>query len=337
MTVPSLLEIRNLSVTYPAGRRAAPIVACRSVDLDIGPGETVGLVGESGSGKTTLGAAVLGLVDVAEGTICFAGADITRARGAQRRALSEHIQVVFQDPGGSLNPARTVGQALREPLEVHRRCPPPEMRARVAATLGRVGLSDATADRYPAELSGGQRQRVAIARALMLEPELIICDEAVSALDLSIQAQVLNLLSALQAELGMSYLFVSHDMSVVQHMADRVVVLYRGRVVETGTAPAVYAAPEHPYTQALLAATPSPDPARQRERHTQDRGTLSRGADEAPTGDGCPFIARCPFAQTRCREPVPRVASATGTVACHRHDELISPPTSDRAGVPHAT
>jgi peptide/nickel transport system ATP-binding protein len=337
MSVPSLLEVRDLSVTYPAGRRAAPTVACRSVDLDIGPGETVGLVGESGSGKTTLGAAVLGLVDVAEGTIRFAGADITHASGARRRALSEHIQVVFQDPGGSLNPARTVGQALREPLEVHRRCPPSEMRSRVVATLERVGLPEAMADRHPAALSGGQRQRVAIARALMLEPELIICDEAVSALDLSIQAQVLNLLSALQAELGVSYLFISHDMSVVQHMADRVVVLYRGRVVETGRAPAVYAAPEHPYTQALLAATPSPDPARQRERRRQDRGGLPQGAGSAPAGDGCPFIARCPFAQERCHRPVPRVASATGTVACHRHDELISPPTSDRAGVRHGT
>jgi ABC-type glutathione transport system ATPase component len=261
-----LLDIRDLTVRYRQGRRRPPLLACDAVSLDVARAETVALVGESGSGKSTLAGAVLGIVPVAEGSIRLLEADVTHATGARRRALAEHVQVVFQDPLGSLNPRRTIGQALLEPLQVHRRLPRARAQARVRDMLERVRLPRAAVDRYPRQLSGGQRQRVAIARALMLEPELVICDEAVSALDLSVQAQVLNLLVELQRELGTAYLFISHDMAVVRHVAQRVVVLRQGRVVEAGLAEQVCAAPRAPYTRALLDATPIPDPVAQRAR-----------------------------------------------------------------------
>jgi ABC-type glutathione transport system ATPase component len=219
------LDVRDLTVDYPASRSAARYHAVDGVSLSIAPGETLGLVGESGSGKSTICLSILGLVPVTAGTITFGGQDITRASRAQRRAISKDLQVVFQDPYSSLNPARTVGQALSEPLEVHESLSAAQRRTRVAQMLERVGLPADSAKRYPAGFSGGQRQRIAIARALMLSPRLVICDEPVSALDLSVQAQILNLLADLQRDLSVAYLFVSHDQAVVRYMASRITTL----------------------------------------------------------------------------------------------------------------
>jgi ABC-type glutathione transport system ATPase component len=268
-----LLEIRGLRVDYGRGRRRT--TAVDGVDLDIAPGETLALVGESGSGKTTIGNAVLGVVPVAAGTIRFDGEDIAHATPRRRRELTREIQVVFQDPYGSLNSMRTIRQTLVEPLIAHRRAGAASARTQVEAALHSVGLDPHAADRYPGEFSGGQRQRIAVARALMLRPRLIVCDEPTSSLDLSVQAQVLNLLSGMQRELGIGYLFITHDLALIRHVAHRVAVLLRGRVVESGPVERVIDAPEHPYTRSLLAAAPVPDPVAQRERR------LARAA--APT------------------------------------------------------
>jgi ABC-type glutathione transport system ATPase component len=268
MTGDRLLTVHDLTVEYRSGRRAKHVRALDSVSLSIGAGETLGLVGESGSGKSTLARAILGLAPVRSGTIEYDGRDITRATRSERRALSADVQVVFQDPYSSLNPARTVRQTLAEPLGVHERLSRREVSERVREMLVRVGLAADAADRYPRHFSGGQRQRIAIARALMLSPRLIVCDEAVSALDLSVQAQILNLLLELQEELSLSYLFISHDLSVVRHLSHRIVVLYLGEVVESGPTNVVCGRPTHPYTRALLASAPVPDPAPQRARRT---------------------------------------------------------------------
>jgi peptide/nickel transport system ATP-binding protein len=257
----SLLEVSALTVRY---RRT--VTALREVTLTVAPGETVALVGESGSGKSTLGNAILGLVPAAAGSIRFDGTDITGFGARQRRQLTKDIQAVFQDPYGSLNPVRPVGQALAEPLLAHAKLSRATTKARVGAALERVGLSADAAARYPAQFSGGQRQRIAIARALMLSPRLIVCDEPLSALDLSVQAQVLNLLKAVQRESGVGYLFITHDLAIVPHIAHRVVVLYQGRVVETGAVGQVCDHPSDPYTRRLIAAAPVPDPALQRAR-----------------------------------------------------------------------
>jgi len=270
-----LLDVDGVTVEYPRGRRTPPLRAIDGVSLTVHPRETVGLVGESGSGKSTLGRAILGLVAVRSGRITFDGHDITHARARDRRRLSTDLQVVFQDPYSSLNSARTVADTLAEPLRVHERLSRAEVRGRVHAMLDRVGLFADAAGRYPRHFSGGQRQRIAIARALMLSPRLVICDEAVSALDLSIQAQILNLLLDLQEELGVSYLFISHDLAVVRHMSHRVVVLHDGKVVEAGTTEQVCDEPREPYTRALLASAPVPDPALQRARRESRRGTTS--------------------------------------------------------------
>ncbi|WP_242908101.1 ABC transporter ATP-binding protein [Actinomadura terrae] len=250
-----LLTIDNLTVRYPR-RRGGPVTALDRVSLTAGHGRTVGLVGESGSGKSTLGKAILGLVPVSDGTITFDGRDITGAGRRERRELSGQIQVVFQDPYGSLNPVRPIGRALGEPLRGRRGLDGRAVRARVLEALERVGLPAAAADRYPAEFSGGQRQRIAIARALVVRPRLIVCDEPVSALDLSLQAQILNLFNELKADLGVAYLFISHDLGVVRYLADDLVVLYRGSVVESGATASVYADPRAGYTRRLIAAIP---------------------------------------------------------------------------------
>ena len=234
--------------------------AVDDVAFAIGPRETVGLVGESGSGKTSIANAVLGFAPVSAGSIAFDGEDIVGASRDRRRRLSASLQVVFQNPYSSLNPARTIGKTLSETLRPHGTPSKPEVSERVASILERVGLDPAAADRYPDQFSGGQRQRIAIARALIVRPRLVICDEPVSSLDLSVQAQVLNLLRSLQDELGLSYLFISHDLAVVRHIATRVVVLYRGRIMEAGPAAIVYDHPAHPYTRALLQAAPVPEP-----------------------------------------------------------------------------
>jgi peptide/nickel transport system ATP-binding protein len=244
------------------------------VDLDVQRGETVGLVGESGSGKTTLGRAILGLVPVSSGRIRFEGRDIHTLRRRERRRLAPEIQVVFQDPYSSLNPALTVEDILREPLEAQQ-VPGSEARARVRALLDQVGLPADAGRRYPREFSGGQRQRIAIARALALRPKLIVCDEPVSALDLSTQARVLDLLIEIQDTTGVAYVFISHDLAVVRHVSHRVAVMYRGEIVESGDCDQVTARPEHGYTRRLLGAAPVADPVRQRERREQRAAALA--------------------------------------------------------------
>jgi oligopeptide/dipeptide ABC transporter ATP-binding protein len=305
-----------------------PLRAVDSVGFAIGTGETVGLVGESGSGKSTIGRAVLGLTSATSGTIRLDGHDITDASREERRLLSSTIQTVFQDPFGSLNPARTVGQTLAETLRPHGITGRSQVAERVATMLERVGLPVDAAGGYPARFSGGQRQRIAIARSLMAHPRLVICDEPVSALDLSVQAQVLNLLASLQEEFGVGYLFISHDLTVVRHISHRIMVLYRGRIMESGDATAVYDRPAHPYTAALLASVPIPDPERQRERRALRRATLSTSDLSAPTpADGCPFAPRCPHAGPVCwsQRPVPERTPDGVLVACHRWQELQNP------------
>jgi ABC-type glutathione transport system ATPase component len=254
-----LLEVHDLGVDFPGpGRGGGVIHAVDQVSLHLGRGETLGLVGESGSGKSTIGNAILGLVAPTAGRVLLDGRDITHLPPRRRRELARRIQVVFQDPYGSLNPSRAVGHSLAEPLRCHRKLTRTQAAARVRDVLHQVGLSSDAASRYPAQLSGGQRQRIAIARALILEPDLIICDEPTSALDLSMQAQILNLLLSLQEDLGLAYLFISHDFDVIRHLSHRVAVLYRGRLLEHGPAAQLTETPSHPYTQALLAAVRSP-------------------------------------------------------------------------------
>lgn len=270
-----LLTIDDLVVEYPGkGFRAKPFRALKGVSLDILPGETVGLVGESGSGKTTLGRAALGLAPVTGGKITYDGRDISHLGRSARRALSSEIQVVFQDPYSSLNPSMTVEQILIEPLTVAG-VSASDAKKRVRDLLDQVGLPADARNRLPREFSGGQRQRVAIARALALQPRLIVCDEPVSALDLSTQARVLDLFIEIQNRTGVAYLFVTHDLAVVRHISHRVAVMYKGEIVETGDADRVTSAPEHPYTQRLFMAAPVPDPDRQEERRAARRALLS--------------------------------------------------------------
>jgi ABC-type glutathione transport system ATPase component len=258
-----LLDIKDVVVEYPLkGFRKQPFKALKGVSLDIRPGETVGLVGESGSGKTTLGRAVLGLAPVTGGSIKYRGQEISKATRAQRKELSHEIQVVFQDPYTSLNPSMTIEQILTEPLTV-RKVERQAANKRVAELLDQVRLPHGAAHRLPREFSGGQRQRVAIARALALDPKLIVCDEPVSALDLSTQARVMELFIEIQERTGVAYLFVSHDLAVVRHLSHRVAVMYHGEIVEWGDGEQVTGAPEHPYTQRLFMAAPIPDPDRQ--------------------------------------------------------------------------
>ena len=324
-----LLEVRDLVVKYKQpGHKSAPLRALGGVSLEINPGETLGLVGESGSGKSTLGRAILGLAPISEGTVAFDGRDITHASQKERRRLSRVLQVVFQDPYSSLNPARTIGQTLAEPLLVHEQLSRSQTAERVGAALRRVGLPADSATRYPSNFSGGQRQRIAIARALIITPRLVICDEPVSALDLSIQAQILNLLEDLQNELSLSYLFISHDMAVVRHATQRVVVLYQGRIMEEGPAHTVCDTPSHPYSQALLASVPVPDPALQRSRQALRVRVARDGVYEGPVLHGCPFAARCPHVIDECHTVTPPLAPAPNgnLVACIRSSEIAPVP-----------
>jgi peptide/nickel transport system ATP-binding protein len=261
-----VLKVENVDVTYGAkGFKKQGFKALHSVSIEIAQGETLGLVGESGSGKTTLGRAILGLAPVTAGKIEFLGRDITQATRAERRELSKDLQVVFQDPYTSLNPSLEVGQILAEPLEIQG-MDGARAKKRIAELLDQVGLPSDAISRLPREFSGGQRQRVAIARALALSPKLIVCDEPVSALDLTTQARILDLFLQIQRDTGVSYLFVSHDLDVVRHLSHRVAVMFKGEIVEQGPASQVTVTPEHPYTQRLLMASPVPDPDRQAER-----------------------------------------------------------------------
>jgi peptide/nickel transport system ATP-binding protein len=281
MTAP-LLDCRDVVVEYPIkGWRRAPFKALKGVSLDIRPGETVGLVGESGSGKTTLGRAVLGLAPVTGGEVMFDNSDIAHYGRSERRGLSKDIQVVFQDPYTSLNPSLTIEQILVEPLTVQN-VPKAEASQRVKELLDQVGLPSNAASRLPREFSGGQRQRIAIARALALRPRLIVCDEPVSALDLSTQARVLDLFKDIQDRTGVAYLFVSHDLAVVRHLSHRVAVMYRGEIVEWGDGNQVTSAPRHPYTQQLFLSAPIPDPVKQAARREALLELKERNLASAP-------------------------------------------------------
>jgi oligopeptide/dipeptide ABC transporter ATP-binding protein len=304
-------------------RRPHPAVhALNGIDLSIKRGETLGIVGESGSGKSTLARCIVRLIEPDEGTLRYDGVDIRALEGAERRAFNRRVQMVFQDPRGSLNPRMTVRQTLAEALSVHRMRPKAQIPARIAELLDLVRLPREAAGRYPHEFSGGQRQRIGIARALSVEPECLIADELVSALDVSVQAQVVNLLLELQQRLGLTVLFVAHDLRLVRHLSHRVAVMYLGGIVETGETEALFAAPRHPYTQALLAAAPDLDPAR-RHRVPAARGELPSPVD---LPSGCPFHPRCPHAFDRCRveAPLPR-PTETGTAACHLLDQAPMP------------
>ncbi len=321
-----LVDVRDLHVHFPIRRGVLARVTghVRAVDgvcLQVRRGETLGLVGESGCGKTSLGRAMLRLVEPTSGTVHFAGEDVTAlGRGALRR-LRRRMQIVFQDPYSSLNPRLTVGSALGEALSIHGLARGEAARERIAELLRLVGLSPDHAQRYPHEFSGGQRQRIGIARALAVEPEFILLDEPVSALDVSIQAQVVNLLQELQAKLGLTYLFVAHDLSIVEHISTRVAVMYLGRIVEVADRDTLYRDPRHPYTRALLSAVPAPDPERRRERIVLP-GDVPSPAAPPP---GCRFHPRCFVAQgdevkcTRCRaeDPVLREVAPGHWVACH--------------------
>ncbi len=318
MTAP-LLEIRGLSVSFRRGQAVTPAV--REVSFDVAAGETVGLVGESGSGKSTIARAVVGLAPIESGSVRFRGEDVGRLDFAGRRRLYRHVQLVFQDPYSSLNPARTIGRTLAEPLQAYGERDRAVVQARVRGMLDRVQLPPEAADRYPGELSGGQRQRVAIARSLMLSPQLVILDEPLSALDLSVQAQILNLLQELQAASGLSYLFISHDLEVVRYLCDRVVVMYRGQVMETGPAGRVSSQPAHPYTYMLHQASPVPDPRSQRQRRTPAARRTARPPGPPQPGAGqCSFAPRCPYATSRCwtERPVLRAVPGQGAAACHQ-------------------
>jgi oligopeptide/dipeptide ABC transporter ATP-binding protein len=309
---------RSLGAVLRGGAR--PVVrALNGVSLSIGRGETLAVVGESGCGKSTLARTLVRLIDADGGQIMFDGVDVLELRGEGLRRYNRRVQMVFQDPYGSLNPRMTVGEILAEALLVHRLVAPAGVGARVAELLALVRLPADAAVRLPHEFSGGQRQRIAIARALSVEPELLIADEVVSALDVSIQAQILNLLLDLQQRLGLAILFVSHDLRVVRHLAHRVAVMYLGRVVELGPADAVFAAPRHPYTRALLQAAPGmvpPDPSRPVVRGAPAlSGELPSPMAIPP---GCPFHPRCPIAQDVCRSEAPRVVVRDDHVAaCH--------------------
>jgi oligopeptide/dipeptide ABC transporter ATP-binding protein len=318
-----VLEVEGLTKHFPVERgilrrAVAWVRAVDGVDFAIAPGETLCLVGESGCGKSTVARLVLRLTEPTAGRIRLGGTDITRLSEGEMAPWRRRVQMVFQDPYASLNPRLRVGQIVGEPLENFEPCSAAERAARVGEILAKVGLRPEAANRYPFEFSGGQRQRIGIARALALRPDLIVADEPVSALDVSVQAQVLNLLMDLQEEFGLAFLFVSHDLAVVEHIGHRIAVMYLGHIVELGPKNEVLAAPKHPYTQALIAAAPVPDPRARRERLVLE-GDVPSPLNPPP---GCRFHTRCPFALPRCREEVPRFreVAAGHRAACHLLD-----------------
>ncbi|MFN3547111.1 MAG: ABC transporter ATP-binding protein [Mesorhizobium sp.] len=319
----TLLDVRRISkrFTVPRGMsgRPATVYAVDDVSFAIAPGETLGLVGESGCGKSTVGKMIVRLLEPNEGQILLDGADITHASHRAMRPMRRKVQMIFQDPNGSLDPRQRAGDIVEEPLIVHGLGNASERRARVADLFARVGLRPDQMASVPSKFSGGQRQRLAIARALALNPSLIVADEPVSALDVSIQAQVVNLMADIQKEFGLAYLFVAHDLGIVQHISDRVAVMYLGRIVEIGDTAAVYRQPSHPYTRTLMDAVPRPDPARRHSRAKVPRGEVPSPLDPPP---GCTFHPRCPLATNICRAERPalrRVASGA-EAACHHAD-----------------
>jgi len=321
MSTEPLVDVRAVSKHFVASARVfssqrAVVRAVDGIDLEILPVETVGIVGESGSGKSTLGRLLLRLLEPTSGTVCFEGRDLSSLRGAELRRLRRRMQIIFQDPYASLNPRMRIGRAIGEGLLVHGLAARSEIKDRVLALMQRVGLSADAYDRYPHEFSGGQRQRIGIARAIAVEPKFIVADEPVSALDVSIQAQIINLLLSLREEQGIAFAFISHDLRVVEHVSDRVAVMYLGRVVEIARASDLYATPLHPYTKALLSAVPRIG------RHAHDgKRVVLTGDVPSPIAPppGCPFHPRCPIAEARCKSEVPMLSekAAGHSAACH--------------------
>jgi oligopeptide transport system ATP-binding protein len=317
----ALLAVEDLAKHFPMrkgfffARHVGMVRAVDHVDFTVARGETLGLVGESGCGKSTIGRLILNLIAPTAGRIVFAGDDLATLAPEALRERRRDIQIVFQDPFASLNPRMRVRDIIAEPLEVYGVGDAASRAARVADLLRIVGLAPEYASRYPHEFSGGQRQRIGIARALALEPKFVVCDEAVSALDVSIQAQILNLMKDLQRDLGLTYLFISHNLAVVRHIATRVAVMYLGKIVELADTATLYAAPRHPYTQALLSAVPAPRAAQRRNR------VVLKGDVPSPLSppSGCRFHTRCPLAEPRCREQEPKLReiAAGQQVACH--------------------
>jgi oligopeptide transport system ATP-binding protein len=328
-----LVEVENLKVYFPIvggifRNKIGDVRAVDGVSFDVRKGETLGLVGESGCGKSTIGRAMIRLREATEGTVKFDGVNLTTLRPRELRKMRRRMQIIFQDPYGSLDPRMTVGSIISEPLETHNLARGEEKVARVAQLLELVGLDPRYVNRYPHEFSGGQRQRIGVARSLAVEPEFIVCDEPISALDVSIQAQVLNLLTDLRDRLNLTYLFIAHDLSVVRHISDRVAVMYLGKVVELGTPEEVYAAPGHPYTRALLSAVPIPDPAAERKR----RRVILTGDVPSPANppSGCRFHTRCWLYERlgkpeNCRtvDPELRVLVGEQRAACHYAEDSL--------------
>jgi len=319
---PPLIEVQDLCMHFPVkeGLFQRSKRFCRAVDgvsFSVGSGETIGLVGESGCGKSTLGKCIVRLLRPTSGRILFDGVDLSGLSPRRMKPHRRHLQMIFQDPVESLNSRHTVGEILAEPFAIHGIGDPAGRRQKVRALLDKVGLPASAADRYPFEFSGGQRQRIGIARAIALEPRAIVCDEPVSALDVSIQSQVLNLMLNLQREMGLSYLFIAHNLAVVKHVSDRIAIMYLGRIVEFADAEDIYRDPRHPYTRALISAIPEPDPKRRSKR------IVLKGDVPSPIHppSGCAFHTRCPFATERCRQETPHLRPAPDapahTVACH--------------------
>ncbi|MEN9316263.1 MAG: hypothetical protein RIS35_2656 [Pseudomonadota bacterium] len=329
MTADTVLSVRGLVKHFPVKRgvifskTVGEVRAVDNVSFDIARGETLALVGESGCGKSTTGRLILKLLAPSGGSVRFKGEEIAHLTGDRLRAMRRHLQIIFQDPYASLNPRMTIQDILLEPMQVHGIGTEAERLEKVAELLRIVGLLPEHARRYPHQFSGGQRQRIGIARALTVNPDLIVCDEPVSALDVSIQAQVVNLLQNLQKTFGLSYLFIAHDLAVVKHISDRVAVMYLGKLVELADKRTLYDKPLHPYTQALLSAIPQPDPTAERQRIILT-GDVPSAMKPPP---GCRFNTRCPYAQERCKvaEPLLREASPGHWVACHFFETLPKP------------
>jgi oligopeptide/dipeptide ABC transporter ATP-binding protein len=326
---PPILQVENLKKFYPIrggvfSTKKGDVKAVQGVSLDLVAGETLGLVGESGCGKSTLGRTIMRLEDPTEGRVLFRGKDLVHCSKQDLFELRGELQMIFQDPYSSLNPRLPVGEIIREPLDVHKVGTRAEREAKVVELCRSVGLKEEVINRYPHEFSGGQRQRVGIARALALDPDIIIADEPVSALDVSVQAQVINLMVNLQRRLRLTYMFISHDLSVVEYISDSVAIMYLGRIVEMGKKETIFARPSHPYTRALLESVPRPDPRRKRT-HIPITGEIPSPVNPPP---GCAFHPRCPFAVPECKKDVPPLETMPGTgdpthvVACIRKTEI---------------
>ena len=323
MTEP-LLSVRGLCKYFPVKskgflkKKIGEVRACDQISFDLKRGETLGLVGESGCGKTTTGRSILRALDPTSGEVLFESqsgpVDLAKLASGELKPLRTRMQMIFQDPFSSLNPRMTVGTIVREPLDIHGIGSMKEREEKVAHMLERVGLKPAHRSRYPHAFSGGQRQRIGIARALIMNPELVVCDEAVSALDVSVQAQVINLLQDLQKELGLTYIFIAHDLSVVKHICDRIAVMYAGRIVELATTEQLFEDPKHPYTKALLSAVPNPDPDK-----PMNMSLSGEVADPGNLPSGCAFHPRCGVCMAKCKEDVPELLIQSGgrTVSCH--------------------